>query len=93
MLRSRCVRNTVSFFSEGTPGSFTWPNYGGDVVKRRTCQFTCGHLVMTNNVPLIACLHTLQFEAPCSPEEFAVALGQHFVRNYPLVWKAKVLGE
>lgn len=35
-----------------------------------------------------------QFTKPCSPEEFGLALAQHFVREYPkTVWKAKVAGE
>ncbi|EFN58834.1 hypothetical protein CHLNCDRAFT_20118 [Chlorella variabilis] len=34
-----------------------------------------------------------QFASPCSPEEFGVALAKHFVQNYPLVWKSKVMVE
>lgn len=35
-----------------------------------------------------------QFTKPCSPEEFGLALAQHFVREYPkTVWKAKVAVE
>lgn len=32
-------------------------------------------------------------EAPCSPEEYASALAKHFLANYPLVSKAKILVE
>lgn len=31
-----------------------------------------------------------QFDQPCSPEEFGVALAKHFVKTYPRVSKAKV---
>jgi urate oxidase len=31
-----------------------------------------------------------QMSQPCSPEEFAIALGRHFIQHYPLVWKAKI---
>lgn len=34
-----------------------------------------------------------QFSRPCSPEEYALALARHFVKNYPLVSKAKVTVE
>lgn len=32
-----------------------------------------------------------QMKEPCSPEEYALALASHFVKEYPLVSKAKVL--
>lgn len=31
-----------------------------------------------------------QMKQYCTPEEFAIALGKHFVRQYPLVFKAKI---
>lgn len=34
-----------------------------------------------------------QMAAPCSPEEYAIALARHFVNTYPLVSKAKVTVE
>lgn len=37
-----------------------------------------------------------QFDRPCSPEEFALALAKHFVKQYPRVgcgWDANVVGQ
>ena len=31
-----------------------------------------------------------QMKSYCTPEEFAIALGKHFVKQYPLVFKAKI---
>ena len=63
-------------------------------LRRYASRRPCGPRSAPNLTPPPLCLSPApQFASPCSPEEFGVALAKHFVQNYPLVWKSKVMGE